>query len=68
MTFGAYERMLVSLGLSKGILFLQDNASPHTAAITHPKLGDVHFEILIHPAYSTDLAPLDYCLFPDLFI
>jgi histone-lysine N-methyltransferase SETMAR len=52
--------------LSKGILFLQDNAAPHKAAITHHKLADLHFEILKHPTYSPDLAPSDYYLFPNL--
>jgi histone-lysine N-methyltransferase SETMAR len=51
---------------SKGILFLQDNAAPPKAAITHQKLEDLHFEILKHPAYSPDLVPLDYYLFPNL--
>jgi hypothetical protein len=32
--------------LSKGILFHQDNAAPHNAAITHQKLADLHFEVL----------------------
>jgi hypothetical protein len=39
-------------------LFLQDNAAPHKAAITHLKLAD--------SAYSPDLAPSDYCLFHNL--
>jgi histone-lysine N-methyltransferase SETMAR len=52
--------------LSKGILFLQDNATPHKAAITHQKLEDLQFEVLKHPAYSPDLAPSDYYLFPNL--
>jgi histone-lysine N-methyltransferase SETMAR len=52
--------------LSKGILFLQDNAAPHKVAITHQKFADLHFEVLKHPAYSPDLAPLDYYLFPNL--
>jgi histone-lysine N-methyltransferase SETMAR len=52
--------------LSKGILFLQDNAAPHKVAITHRNLTDLHFEVLKHPTYSPDLAPLDYCVFPDL--
>jgi histone-lysine N-methyltransferase SETMAR len=47
-------------------LFLQDNATPHKAAIIYLKLADVHFEVLKHPAYSPDLAPSDYCLFPNL--
>jgi hypothetical protein len=31
--------------LSKGILFPQDNAASHKAAITHQKLADLHFEV-----------------------
>jgi hypothetical protein len=49
-------------------LFLQDNAAPHKAAITRQKLADLHFEVLKHPVYSPDLTPLDYYLFPNLFI
>jgi hypothetical protein len=30
---------------SKRILFLQDNAAPHNAAITHQKLADLHFDV-----------------------
>jgi histone-lysine N-methyltransferase SETMAR len=30
------------------------------------KLKDVHYELLEHPAYSPDLAPTDFCLFPKL--
>jgi histone-lysine N-methyltransferase SETMAR len=52
--------------LLKRILFLQDNAAPHKAATMHLKLADIHFEVLKHPAYSPDLAPSDYCLFPNL--
>jgi hypothetical protein len=60
--------VLRSLWLSKGILFLQDNAAPRKAAITYQKLADLHFEVLKHPAYSPDFAPSDYYLFPNLFI
>jgi hypothetical protein len=63
-----YVRVLISLWLSKGILFLQDSAAPHNVAITHQKLADLHFEFLEHLAYSSDLAPSDYYLFPILFI
>jgi histone-lysine N-methyltransferase SETMAR len=52
--------------LSKGILFLQDNANPHKAVITHQKLADLHFEVLKHSGYSPDLAPSNYYLFPNL--
>jgi len=51
--------------LSKGVLFLQDNASSHMAAITQQKLVDLHFEVLTHPAHSSDLAASDYHLFPN---
>jgi hypothetical protein len=60
--------MLISLCLSKGILYLQDNAAPHTAAITHQKSADLHLEVLKHTVYSPDLAPSDNCLFPKVFI
>jgi transposase len=52
--------------LWKGILLLQDNAAHHKAAITHQKLGDLHFEVLEPPACSPGLAPSDYCLSPNL--
>jgi histone-lysine N-methyltransferase SETMAR len=47
-------------------LFLQDNAAAHKAAITHQKLAYLHFEVLKYLAYSPDLAPWDYYLFPNL--
>jgi hypothetical protein len=51
--------------LSKGILFLQDNAAPHKA-ITHQKLAEHHFGILKHLVYSSDFALSDYYLLPHL--
>jgi hypothetical protein len=60
--------VLISLWLSKGILFLQDNAAAHKAAITQPNLTDLKFEVLKYPAYSPDLAPSDYDLLPNLSI
>jgi histone-lysine N-methyltransferase SETMAR len=52
--------------LSRGVLFLQDNAPAHTAHQTTQKIKDLGFELLDHPAYSPDLAPSDYYLFPAL--
>jgi hypothetical protein len=40
-------------------LFLHDNAGLHKAA-------DIHFEFLKNLAYSHDLAPSEYYLFPNL--
>jgi hypothetical protein len=62
-TFDKLKQQLISKRrgkLSKGILFLQDNAAPHKAAITHQKLADLHFEVLKDPDYAPDLAPSDY--------
>jgi histone-lysine N-methyltransferase SETMAR len=47
-------------------LFLENNAAPHKMTITQQKLADIHFEVLKHVAYSSDLAPSDYYLFPNL--
>nr|XP_060623585.1 histone-lysine N-methyltransferase SETMAR-like isoform X2 [Anolis sagrei ordinatus] len=52
--------------LSKGILFLQDNASAHTAQETMAKLVELGFQLVDHPPDSPDLAPSDYHLFPNL--
>jgi hypothetical protein len=52
--------------LLKGILFIKGNSAPHKVAITYQKLTELHFEVLKHLAHPTDLAPLDYCLFPNL--
>ncbi|UYV63910.1 hypothetical protein LAZ67_2005981 [Cordylochernes scorpioides] len=49
--------------LSKGVLFLRDNARPHTSCKTVSTIIKLGFEVLEHPAYSPDLAPSDYFLF-----
>lgn len=50
--------------LSKGVLLLQDNAPPHTAQLSVTTASQSGFELLHHPAYSPDLAPSDFYLFP----
>jgi histone-lysine N-methyltransferase SETMAR len=45
------------------VVFLQDNAKPHTALLTKAKLDELGWEVLSHPPYSPDLAPSDYHLF-----
>ena len=52
--------------VTKGVLFLHDNALPHQALATQKKLAYLGFQCLDHPPYSLDLAPLDYNLFPGL--
>ena len=52
--------------VTKGVLFLQDNAPAHWAIATHKKLACLGFQCLDHSPYSPDLAPTDYHLFPVL--
>jgi len=50
--------------VTKGVLFLHDNAPGHRALATQKKLTYLGFQCLDHPPYSPDLAPSDYHLFP----
>ena len=50
--------------LSKGILLRQDNARVHTCKIAMDAVERNGYELIPHPAYSPDLAPSDYFLFP----
>ena len=52
--------------LSKGILLQQDNARVHTCKIAMGAVEWNEYELIPHPAYSPDLAPSDYFLFPNL--
>jgi histone-lysine N-methyltransferase SETMAR len=48
----------------KRVLLQQDNARPHTAKKTLQKIEQLEgIEMLPHPAFSPDLAPLEYYLF-----
>jgi len=52
--------------VTKGILFLHDNAPAHRSLATQKKLAYLDFQCLDHPPYSPDLAPSDCHLFPGL--
>ena len=52
--------------LSKGILLQQDNARVHTCKIAMDAVEQNGYQLILHPAYSPDLAPSDYFLFPNL--
>jgi len=52
--------------VSKGVLFLHDNAPAHRALSTQKKLAYLGFQCLGHPPYSPDLAQSDYHLSPRL--
>jgi [histone H3]-lysine36 N-dimethyltransferase SETMAR len=47
----------------KRVVFLQDNARPHTAKLTKSKLQELGWQVLPHPPYSPDLSPSDFYLF-----
>ena len=52
--------------LSKGILLQQDNARVYTCKIVMDAVERNGYELIPQPAYSLDLAPSDYFLFPNL--
>ena len=52
--------------LSKGVLLQQDNARVHTCKVTMDAVERNGYELIPHPAYSPDLAPSDFFLFPNL--
>jgi hypothetical protein len=52
--------------VTKGVLFLHDNAPAHRALATQKKLAYLGFQCIDHPPYPRDLAPSDYHLFPGL--
>jgi histone-lysine N-methyltransferase SETMAR len=52
--------------LSSCVMLLHDNARPHASARTQAMLQEFGWEGFEHPAYSPDLAPSDFHLFPKL--
>jgi len=52
--------------VTKGVLFLHDNAPAHRVLAIQKKLAYLGCQCLDHPPYSTDLSPSDYHLFPGL--
>ena len=52
--------------LSKGVLRQQDNARVHTCKVAIDAVERNGYELIPHPAYSPDLAPSYFFLFPNL--
>ena len=52
--------------VTKGVLFLHDNAPAHRALATQKKVAYLGFKCIDHPPYTPDLAPSVYHLFPGL--
>jgi hypothetical protein len=49
--------------LTSGLVFLYDNAHPHTATCTQALLKHFNWELSGHPPYSPDFVLSDYHLF-----
>ena len=52
--------------LSKSVLLQQDKARVHTCKVAMDAVERNGYELIPHPAYSPDLAPSDFFLFPNL--
>ena len=52
--------------LSKDVLLQQDNGRVHTCKVAMDAVERNGYELIPHPAYSPDLAPSDFFLFPNL--
>ncbi len=48
--------------LTKGVILQHRSMRAHTAKKIKTKLGNFGWEILDHPSYSSDFAPLDFHL------
>ncbi|KAG5308268.1 SETMR methyltransferase, partial [Acromyrmex insinuator] len=61
-----YAALLDPYLVKKKVLFHQDNTRVHTYPAPMAKFNEFRYELLPHPAYSLDLVPCDYFLFPNL--
>ena len=52
--------------LSKGVLLQQDNARVHTCKVAMDAVMRNGYELIPHPAFSPNLDPSDFFLFPNL--
>jgi len=48
------------------VLFLHDNAKPHTVAASSAAIESIEFQVVPHPPYSPYMAPCDFWLFAAL--
>ena len=47
-------------------MVLHDNVRPYSANLTKKHYTELDWEVILHPLYSPDLAPLDFQLLPYL--
>ncbi|GFO40415.1 transposase [Plakobranchus ocellatus] len=64
--FRALKLRLGRVQRDKDSILQHDNARPHTSRQTQDALRQLELTTLPHPAYSPDLAPSDYYLFPQI--
>ena len=50
----------------KDVIFQQDNVRPHTSLVTHQKLRELGYQLLMRPSYNPNLASSDFHLFRQL--
>ncbi|GFN95465.1 transposase [Plakobranchus ocellatus] len=65
-TLRALKLRLRRVRRDKDSILQHDNARPHTSRQTQDALRQLELTTLPHPAYSPELAPSDYYLFPQL--
>ena len=56
----AIERKQPKLNNRNDVVFHHDNARPYSSLMTRQKLGELGWEILLHPLYSPDIV-FDLC-------
>ena len=54
----AVEEKQPKMANREGIVFHHDTARPHTYLATRQKLLELGWDVLPHPPYNTDLAPI----------
>ncbi|GFX18139.1 histone-lysine N-methyltransferase SETMAR [Trichonephila clavipes] len=59
----AIDQKWPELANRRGVVFHRDNVRPHTSVVTRQNLWQLGWEVLMHPPYSSDLAPSYYHLF-----
>ncbi|GFX72574.1 transposase [Trichonephila clavipes] len=62
----ATDQKRPELANRRGVVFHQDNATPHTSIVTCQKLGELGWEVLMYPSCSPDLGTNHYYLFLEL--
>lgn len=50
----------------EGVILHQDNAPGHRAESIQLEISLLGFDVLEHPSYSPDFAPMDFQVFPEL--